>query len=486
MKPQINNPQPKFLKVPPNAPDLEQVVLGAILLDRSAMDTVAEILDRNSFYKHENQAVFAACQELYNSSSPIDSMTVMQQLMKTGEINEAGGSAYIASLTMNVGSSANLEYHARVLKQYQIRRELIQAGMQIEAAANDDTLDGLEALEAAEAEIFRIVQGNQRGAGVNMQKVLLVALSGILDILDNPGKITGITTGFSKWDAYSLGLQRQSLTLLAGRPGMGKTTVACEIALAAAQSGSPVIFFSIGDMSAEELAEKMVLMVAKVPFLYIRNRTATAEHRQRIAEATETMASLPIKIYDIKATGGPDFSTLRSIARKQVQSAGCKLIIFDYLQQIRITNYRERALVEEVSRSLKILAATLDVPVIALSQLSRAVETRGGDRRPIMSDLRESGSLEQDADAIYFVYRPEYYKIMEDETGQSLAGVTEIIAAKHRKSGDLRTIMLKRNNDTGRYEQHKDGDEQTFEEKIQDQYNANIVLPADTNIDLPF
>ena len=443
--------QPKYLKVPPNNPELEQVVLGAILLDKDAINIAIDILKPESFYNPKHVDIYAACLTLFNQQQPIDSMTVAQELIRVQKIDSVGGSAYIAQLTLLVGSAANLEYHCRILQQYEVKRSLIHAAMRIEADAYDETIDGLAAMEEAEQAVFSIAQGNNRGAGVNRTKLVINALDSINSILDNPGALTGVPTGFERWDKYSLGMQPGSLILLAARPMMGKTTVACEIALNAAMQGYESVFFSLGDMSALSLAKKMILMIAETPYISIRNRTVKPEDRKKIVRAAETFGELPIKIYDTKALGGTNITSIRSISRNHVAS-GAKAIICDYIQQIDAPGLREtRAVTDYVGKSIKEMAALLDVPVLALSQLSRSVETRGGSKRPMLSDLRESGTLEQNADDVYFVYRPEYYGIMENEEGESLKGLTEIITAKHRESGDVpQTFMLNRDNDTGR------------------------------------
>lgn len=309
----------------------------------------------------------------------------------------------------------------------------------------------------------------------------LEALKNINFIIDNPSKVTGVTTGFDRMDKYTLGWQKGELILLAARPMMGKTTVACELALNAAEAGHPVSFFSLADMSAAELAEKMILMIAGVPFVNIRDRQVTAQQRKEIERAAEKFMDLPIQIRDMRSLGSSDFSSIRSTCRKDV-SAGTELIIVDYIQQIRHGDLRERALIERVSSDLKQMASLLDIPVIALSQLSRAVETRGGSKRPQLSDLRESGALEQDADGVAFVYRPEYYGITEDENGNSLRGVTEIIWGKHRKSGDPRPIILQRNPNTGRLE----GEKQSWVSVHPDDRITPVTAKGDSNDYIPF
>lgn len=490
MTKQLQKETPKFQRLPPQSTDIEEGVLGAIMLDKEAMYVVIDILQPSTFYDPRNQVTYEACLSLFAKQHPIDSFTVMEEMRAIGTLERSGGPARLAEITLKIASSANLEYHCRIIQQYDIRRQLIRAAMEIERDAYDESIDGIEeGLQNAEQKIFGISQGINRGVQKSKSKLALSAMQNLDFILDNPGKITGVCSGFERLDKYTLGFQRQELTLIAARPMMGKTTVALEIALNAAQSGSPVCFFSLGDMSAEELTEKAILMIAEVPFVNVRERRVTTDQRKSIAEAAERYVDIPLHIYDLKSLGSSEFSSIRSMSRKMV-ATGVELIVIDYIQQISHSGLRERMLVDQVSKDLKQMASLLDVPVVALSQLSRAVETRGGSKRPQLSDLRESGSLEQDANSVFFVYRPEYYGIKEDEQGGSTIGITELICAKFRKSGDLRTITLIRDPATGRLK----GEEQTAkpfsnpDERITSNYDPMIsgFSKMNDDKDIPF
>ena len=480
---------PKFARVPPSSIPLEEVVLGTLMLDKNAMFDVGDILKPETFYGAGHATIFQAMQRLNARSNPIDAITVMEELRAMGELESIGsgdrkGPAYLAGLTMKVASSANLEYHCRLLEQLRIKRDLAQAAMLIEQLAYDETVDGLsDALPESETIINRISDSCITGTGSNKEKTTLAALDDIYTLIDHPGKVTGIPTGFKTWDKYSMGFQKQNLILIGARPMMGKTTVAAEVALSAAQAGFETVFFTLGDLSQKAMQAKMILMIAGVPYTNLRDGLVTKEQRAAIMEAAEIFNSLPLTIYDSISTGGMSVLAARAASRRHVRN-GAKLLIFDYVQQLTYPGMKEpQSTVDAVGKELKAMAAMWDIPVIALSQLSRAVESRGGSKRPQLSDLRESGTLEQNADDVYFIYRPEYYGIKEDAEGNSLIGATEVICAKQRISGDLRTIVLNRNPNTGRLQ---DASSPTFEEKIQ--YIATIAAPANGELvnDIPF
>jgi len=465
-----HQPQPKFARIPPNAVPLEETVLGAILLDRNALQDVAGILKPETFYDPRHEKIYRSILALYNRMNPIDAMTVMEELRRKGELEAIGGPAYLAGLTMKVGSAANIEYHSRILQQQEIRRALIQAAMVSERDAYDDSIDAFELLDKVEQSIFQVGQSVMRGSEPDRAKLARKALDNLTAMANRTADTIGITTGFSGIDKYTMGVQPQDLWIIGGRPGMGKTTFGVYFALAAALAGKPVAFFSMGDLSAQKLAEKIILIMAGVPFLNIRNKTVTPEQQAAIAQATEAFTELPLKIFDLSILASADISAIRSWSRKLV-SSGTELIVCDYLQQIGHQDHKDAYnRVSAVSRELKILAGSLNVGMIVPAQLSRAVEGRGGDKRPILSDLRESGQIEQDADMVAFLYRPEYYNVKEDTEGNSTAGITEFIIAKDRMGGDPRPIRLFYNHDLGRHEDTQR--EPTFDQKL------SATLPA--------
>lgn len=419
-----------FGRVAPQAVPLEAAVLGALMLNRDAMAIVVDILKPASFYRDDHQLIFAAMQQLHGRSQPIDLLTVMEALKKEGKLEATGGPAYLAELTNLVASAANIEYHARIIAQYALNRRIIEAGAELVQQGYDDTVDVFQLLDRFQNYAIELTQ---EIGGRESSHVSSIAAECLRDLLDNQGQkgIRGVSTGLPALDEITGGLHRSDLIILAARPGMGKTALVLGMAREAALAGIPVQIFSL-EMSKKQMVIRQASQISGVSASKILKGTLNQEDIAGFAQAFEAVSELDIYIDD---TAGIDILELRAKAKKAKMKHDIGLIIVDYIQQANYSGKdafnREQA-VARIAKELKNLAKELDIPVIALAQLSRAVETRGGTKRPQLSDLRETGQIEQEADLVGFIYRPEYYQILEDEDGQSLKGVAEIIIAKNR------------------------------------------------------
>lgn len=419
-----------FGKEPPAAVELERAVLGALMIDREAWVMVSDLLRQEHFYDPRHEAIYRAMQMLVNANNPVDILTVGEVLRRNGELEKVGGSVYLVDLTNRVASSANIEYHARVIAQKWMRRKVIQAGNNAVRAGYDETLDDLDAITLAEKEVTAIWSGIRTG---NTDTIGAAAMESLraAEAAFRTGAPAGTPTGFPSVDAITGGLHPSDLTIIAARPGMGKTSYAMNIGYNVAKSGKPVAFFSL-EMSKGQLATRQMASIAGVTGAKMRTAGITGAELEKLAIAANDLQTVPLYIDD---TGGISLYELRSAARRMMMKYDIQLVVIDYLQLMSGTGERGKNReneVAEISRGLKALAKELKVPVIALSQLSRALEVRGGAKRPQLSDLRESGGIEQDADNVQFIYRPEYYGILEDEKGASLEGIAEIINAKNR------------------------------------------------------
>lgn len=427
-----------FGKIQPQALDLEAAVLGALMLDKDAISVVSDILTEDSFYKDAHQYIYAAIKELWDRSQPIDLLTVQEQLKKDGRTDDAGGAYYLVELTGRVGSSANIEYHARIVQQKHIRRQLIKLGNEVIRENFDETNDIFTALEECERNLFNITQGSITRHASGMPSNVADMLAAMDAAKDKKGLI-GIPTGFSGIDKITGGLQQPDLIIIAARPGMGKTSIVLSIAKNVVEDNKAAAFFSL-EMSTLQLTQRLTSIDTGINVKYIKSAKLSEVEWQSVHAAAEKLGDAPLYIDD---TPSLSISELRSKCRRLKMQHDIGLVVVDYIQLMKgdqRSGLREQE-VSSISRALKAIAKEIEVPVIALSQLSRAVETRGGSKRPQLSDLRESGSLEQDADIVAFLYRPEYYKILEDENGLSLKGVCEFIIAKHR-NGETETVKL--------------------------------------------
>lgn len=433
----------QFGKVQPQAVPLEEAVLGAIMLDKNALPTVLDILQPDSFYVEAHRFVYEAMLRLFEKTHPIDILTVHEELKSEGHIDQVGGPNYLVDLTNKIASSANIEYHARIIAQKHIQRELIRASTTIIQDSFDDTKDVFELLDDAERNLFEITQQNLNRGFESIGSLAIKAQKQLEELASKSEGLTGVPSGFSELDRLTSGWQSSDLIILAARPGMGKTAFTLSLAKNAAMDHNrPVAIFSL-EMSNIQLVQRLISMEAEISSRKLRNGQLEAHEWQQLHSAVEKLSTVPIYIDDTPAINSFE---LRAKCRRLKMQHDIQLVVIDYLQLMsgnidsKRSGTREQE-ISSISRALKGMAKELNVPVIALSQLSRAVETRGGEKRPMLSDLRESGAIEQDADIVSFIYRPEYYDITESE-GVSLKGIAEIIIAKHR-NGALETVKLK-------------------------------------------
>jgi replicative DNA helicase len=432
-----------FGKVPPQAIPLEEAVLGALMLDKDALPVVIDILRGESFYSDAHTAIFKAMLRLFERSQPVDMLTVTEELKKSGELDKIGGAYYLVELTNRVASAANIEYHARIISQKHIQRELIRVSTKTIKDAFEDTTDVFQLLDEAEQGLFSITQQNLSRGYEGMSSLLSKLQKQMEELTEKEDGLTGVPTGFTELDRITSGWQPSDLIIVAARPGMGKTSFTLALAKnAACDFNKPVALFSL-EMSSVQLVQRLVSLESEISGSKMRNGNLEDYEWQQLHSAIESMSEVPIFIDD---TPSINVFELRAKCRRLKMQHDIQMIVIDYLQLMsggseKSSGNREQE-ISSISRALKGLAKELSVPVIALSQLSRAVETRGGNKRPMLSDLRESGAIEQDADIVSFIYRPEYYGILEDEEGNSLKGTAEIIIAKHR-NGALDTVKLK-------------------------------------------
>jgi replicative DNA helicase len=430
-------------KMPPQAVSLEEAVLGALMLNRDAVSMVIDILKPNSFYLESHGTVYQAIQNLFEKSQPVDLLTVTEELKRMGELEQAGGPYFLVELTNRVGSTANVEFHARLVAEKFLQRELIRVSTNIIRDAYEDTTDVFDLLDRAEQNLFAVAEQNL-GKGVQqMGSLMTKAFKQLEELSGKKDGLTGVPSGFSALDRLTSGWQPSDLIIVAARPGMGKTSFTLAVARnAAVDYKKGVAFFSL-EMSSVQLVNRLISMEAELSSETLRQGKLPKEEITLLQKRLEGLGEAPIFIDD---TPGLNVFELRAKCRRLKMQHDIQLIVIDYLQLMTATtenrgSNREQE-ISTISRSLKALAKELNVPVIALSQLSRQVEVRGGNKKPQLSDLRESGAIEQDADIVSFIYRPEYYNILEDDEGNSVKGIAEIIVAKHR-NGSTDTVQLK-------------------------------------------
>ena len=434
-------------KVPPQAKDLEEAVLGAIMLEKGAFDNVVEILKPECFYVDSHQRVFKAMQSLANKSQPIDILTVVEELRFREELDLVGGPYFVTKLTNSVVSSANIEAHSRIILQKFIQRELIRISGEIISDAYEDSTDVFDLLDQAESKIYEVTSSHLRNNYETIDSVLVKTIQRIEDLRHKNEDITGVPSGFKSLDRITYGWQATDLIILAARPSVGKTALALNLARNAAlhpTKPTPVAVFSL-EMSAGQLVQRILSAESEIWLEKIaRGKMEEHEMKQLYARGIQRLAQAPIFIDDTPAL---NIFELRAKCRRLKNASNIGLIIIDYLQLMSGTgenrNGNREQEISNISRNLKGLAKELQVPIIALSQLSREVEKRkDGNKMPQLSDLRESGAIEQDVDMVCFLYRPEYYDVTQNEMGESNRGETHIRIAKHR-NGSLDTIKLK-------------------------------------------
>ena len=428
--------------VPPQALELEEAVLGALMLEHDSIIAVQEYVTADAFYTEEHRLIYKAIESLSAELKPIDLYTVTECLKVRGELKKVGGAAYLAQLTQKVGSAANVEFHAKIIAQKYVQRELIRSATEIQRRSYDEDQDVTDLIGYAESEIFKVAEGHVKRSVQNAKDVLHKAMLQIEEASKNTSAFNGVPSGFMAVDRVTLGWQPSDLIIIAARPAMGKTAFVLSMARnMAIDHESPVAFFSL-EMSSVQLMMRLIIAETGLSGTDIKSGRLTPEQWRHLESATKPLGTAPLFIDDTPALSVFEF---RSKARRLKIHNDIKIIIIDYLQ-LMTGNAESKGNREQevafISRTLKAIAKELNVPIIALSQLSRATETRGGSKRPQLSDLRESGAIEQDADIVAFIHRPEYYGMNTDENGMPTAGMAEIIIAKHR-SGAATDVKLR-------------------------------------------
>ncbi|MBP3538075.1 MAG: replicative DNA helicase [Muribaculaceae bacterium] len=440
---QKNNTLPPEIagRLVPRAVEIEAAVLGALMLEKDAFAVVCDLLKPESFYEPRHVAVYEAIQSLGLSEEPIDMITVTNRLRSDGKLEKIGGPGFIASLTMNVVSAAHIETHARIVAQKYLARQLITFASQIENGAFDESNDVEDLLQDAESKLFEISQHNLKRDVIQINPLLTKAVEQMQIASQRASGLSGLATGFHELDKKTSGWQNSDLIIIAARPAMGKTAFVLSMALNVAMHNDPVAVFSL-EMSNLQLVNRLISNACEIPGEKIKSGNLSDLEWTQLMSRMQKLQGIPLYVDD---TSGLSMMELRTKARRLVREHGVKLIVIDYLQLMTAgqkLGSREQE-VSTISRSLKEMAKELNIPVIALSQLNRKLEDRGNkDKRPQLSDLRESGAIEQDADIVCFIHRPEYYtRSSVDEDGNNIKGKVEFILAKHR-SGGIGTVDM--------------------------------------------
>ena len=471
-------------KLPPQAINLEEAVIGAMLIDEKGVDEVIEILIPEVFYKKSHQLIFESIERLFKNSEPIDLLTVSADLKKSKTLKNVGGEFYLIELSQKVSSSAHIEHHARIIQQKFIQRKLIQISNEVIQKAYDESTDVLDLLDQAESKLYDITQDHLKKSSVSAADLVREAKNKIDEISKQEG-LSGVSSGFEKLDSITSGWQPSDLIIIASRPGMGKTALSLSMARNMAIAHKiPVAFFSL-EMSAIQLITRLISAETGLKSDLLRTGKLAPHEWQQLNNQITDLESAPLFIDD---TPSLTIFELRAKARRLVSSNDIKVIIIDYLQLMNLGNSTKPGNREQeisiISRNLKALAKELSIPVIALSQLSRAVELRSSSKRPILSDLRESGAIEQDADIVSFIYRPEYYGIenWDDEMQTPSEGQGELIISKHR-NGALGSVRLKFIAELGKFEDI-DGYDSPFQ--FQSKLNKSDQEKLDDKDEAPF
>ncbi len=430
-------------KIQPQAIELEEVVLGALMIDNESLSDTIDSLQPEYFYKPDHQKIFEAIINLFNNNKPVDILTVSEELKRMDALESIGGMLYISQLTNNVSSSSNTEFHARIIAEKFIKRSLISISNNIIGDAFNDTIDIFDLLNSAEEKLFTVTEGTLRKSYDKMSTLIKGALDNIEILRQKEDGLSGVPSGFTKLDRVTSGWQKSDLVIVAARPGMGKTAFALSMARnIAIQHETAIGFFSL-EMASEQLVSRLIASEAELSASKLRKGDLKDFEMVQLHEKIKQLSEAQIYIDDTPAL---TVFELRAKARRLVKNHNVGIIIIDYLQLMSAggnAGNREQE-ISTISRSLKGIAKELKIPVIALSQVNRGVENRTGtgSKRPMLSDLRESGAIEQDADIVTFIYRPEYYKIYEWDNGDDSRSQAEIIIAKHR-NGALENVRLK-------------------------------------------
>lgn len=459
-----------FGKIPPQALDLEEAVLGALMLEENALTATIDMLKEDMFYKESHRRIFLAIRTLFQTSEPVDILTVTNQLKKQGDLEIIGGPFYIASLTNRISSSANIEFHCRIIIEKYIQRELIRISNDVISNAYQDTTDALKLLDKAGQDLFQIAENNFRKTHSDMKTLVYQAMKEISNAKNHEESIRGVPSGFTELDRITAGWQKSDLIILAARPGMGKTAFVLSMARnMAVKFHRPIAFFSL-EMSALQLTTRLIASESEIKNDKLKTGKLDEQEWEILTKRIEPLMEATILIDDTPAL--PVFD-LRAKCRRFKQQYDIQCVIIDYLQLMSAQiddkdkgkGNREQE-ISIISRSLKNLAKELDIPVIALSQLNRGVETRTGSKRPQLADLRESGAIEQDADMVLFIYRPEYYKLDTFADNTPSQGLAEIIIAKHR-NGALGEVQLRFIDYLAKFEDKESYDAENYTNSIQ-------------------
>ena len=437
----------------PQSLEMEVAVLGALMVEQEAWGEVAETLKPESFYDKRHQLIFQAIQTLNVEQKPVDIMTVCEQLARTGLLEDEGGNTYLMQINAEVASSAHIQYHAKIIAQKSLARQLITFASLIQTQAFDSTIDVADLMQTAESQLFAISQINIKKDYTQINPVINNVYKLLKQAAAREGGLSGLSTGFEELDKMTSGWQNSDLIIIAARPAMGKTAfVLSMLKKMAVDNHVPVAMFSL-EMSNEQLVQRLMVNVSEISGEKLRSAQLQPYEWGQLDARVRQLWDVPIYVDD---TPQLTVFELQTKARRLVREHGVKIIMIDYLQLMHASGININSRQEEVStisRSLKGLAKELNIPIIALSQLNRGVENREGEegKRPQLSDLRESGAIEQDADIVCFIHRPEYYHIYQDQSGQSWKGLAQFIIAKHR-NGQVGEIKLQFKSEFARFE----------------------------------
>ncbi|MEL6625651.1 MAG: replicative DNA helicase [Bacteroidota bacterium] len=469
-------------KLPPQSLDMEEAVLGALLLEKDALHRIIDTLKPHMFYKDANRLIFDTILELFQNSEPIDILTVKNALKQRGVLERTGGPFYLTELTSRVASAANIEYHARVIAEKFILRSLIKVSDETIKNAYDETTDVFELLDKTEQSLFEIAENNLQRNYQGMSELVIKTLERLEEIRGKDTSITGIPSGIADLDKMTAGWQKTDMVIIAARPAMGKTAFTLTLARnAALRFGEAVAFFSL-EMAAVQLVQRMVTSEAELDAQKVRTGQLADYEWEQLVSRIGSLSKANIFIDDTPALS---VAELRAKCRRLKAEKNISMVVIDYLQLMQGDNAKNSNREQEIakiSRNLKVIAKELDVCVIALSQLSRAVESRGGDKRPVLSDLRESGSIEQDADMVMFLYRPEYYGFETDDEGNTTAGLAELIIAKQR-NGPTGNVKMQFIGKYGKFTDWQQGGLQEMGAPGDSSFGPNtITLPSKMNM----
>ncbi len=469
---------PDFGKVPPQAIDMEEAVLGAIMLEKEAVIAILDILKPESFYKETHKKIFKAISDLSLREYPVDLYTVTEELKNHNELESVGGPVYLTQLTSKIVSAANVDYHARIVAQKYIQRELIRVSTEIQTRSFDDSIDVTDLLDFSENALFQVAEGNIKREVAPINAVIKDAIREIEEAGKREDALVGIPSGFTRLDRLTSGWQKSELIIIAARPSMGKTALALSMARnMSIDHGKNVAIFSC-EMSSIQLVNRLIIAETDIPGDKIRNGRLSEEEWKQLDTRIKKLVQAPIFIDDTPAIS---IFELRAKCRRLKAQHKLDIVIVDYLQLMSgpdNAGSREQE-VSNISRSLKSIAKELNVPIIALSQLNRSVEMRGGTKRPLLSDLRESGAIEQDADMVVFIHRQEKFGFTAFDDGTSTKGIAEIILAKNR-NGPVDDVRLKFREEKAQF---VDLDEFDFEETPEPGGAQSITLGSKMNND---